>query len=620
MNMTSASGSARPVSISTFEQAFPDEETCKAYLFFHSTGLAHRCCDPHTARPLISFHESSEFWCPVCDQSFRARAMTIFRSTKIQVRKIFYAMLLMADLPGNASVRFLARQLGISRRSATGLASRIRLHMAAIELPRSIGGWGRPVWIDETFVRLQGDISSTCIFGMKDERSLSLHIVPDRRALTLQTLIEETVVSGSVLITDDFSSYRGLERLGWKHHRLNHSKRMWSDAEGRSTASIDLVWRWLKRDLAGRTGQIAQDDLWRYLKHFLFKFHAQENPGEAYWRLISTYPPAARYAEENLRREVDCRWRWPRDHTPLTVRAKLDLSHLRSAEPQESRSGTLFLSDGNKLRAGRSAKRSRPGRPKHKRQQASGRVRIASPLRKLSGLALGASARMGQNETRDSAGLPPEPMKDDKDKFAEGPRVQVMDPVPHRLRQVQQILARCGLSPQSLREPESIEDAPATLSLVFAPDTRDTELERLFEICLERGHGLLLYAAAVEQSRVVEMVARGAQGYLKWPLSPEEVLKNLDITQEFGRQRISVSVGQAKARLAIGKLTRREIEVLAAVVEGLRSWEIAAKLGISKRTVEIHRANILAKLETASGSVVKIGVYAGLDQASRFPG
>jgi DNA-binding CsgD family transcriptional regulator len=223
---------------------------------------------------------------------------------------------------------------------------------------------------------------------------------------------------------------------------------------------------------------------------------------------------------------------------------------------------------------------------------------------------------MGDNETDNWTGLRPEPMKDHKDKLAEGLRAQVIDPFPHRLRQVEQILAQCGLSPEHLQDPESIAQAPSAVSLVFAPDTRDTQLERLFEICLERGHGLLLYAAAVERSRVVEMVARGAQGYLEWPLAPEEVARNLEIATELGRQRISFSAGQAKARSAIEKLTRRETEVLAAVVDGLRNWEIAAKLGLSKRTVEVHRANILAKLETSGGSVVRIGVYAGLDQAS----
>ena len=617
-NVKTSRRSARSVSISTFEESFPDEKSCKAHMFFHSAGLAHRCSGPNAARCLVPFRANSEFWCPVCGELFRAEARTIFRSTKIPVRTIFYAMLLMADLPGNASVGFLSRQLGISRKSAIGLASRIRLHMAAVELPRSIGGWGRPVWIDETFVRLQGDISSTCIFGMKDERSLSLHIVPDRRALTLQTLIEETVVSGSVLITDDFASYRGLERLGWKHHRLNHSKRMWSDAEGRSTASIDLVWRWLKRDLAGRTGQIAPDDLWKYIKHFLFKFHAQADPVEAYWRLVSNYPSAERYIEENLRREVDCRWRWPRDNSRRKAWPKPDLTDLRFEQPAVPRPGDPLTLPSSNPQRGRSAKRSRRGRAQRKRPQDLDRGHFSSPLRKRLGFTLGASGRMGENETEDETGLRQEPMKDHKDKPAEGPRVQVIDPLPHRFRQVQQMLARCGLSPERLQDPECIAQAPSELSLVFAPDTRDTQLERLFEICLERGHGLLLYAAAVERSRVVEMVGRGAQGYVEWPLAPEEVERNLEITKELGRQRIAFAAGQARARSAIEKLTRRETDVLAAVVDGLRNWEIAAKLGISKRTVEIHRANILAKLEIAGGAAVKIGVYAGLDQVSRL--
>jgi transposase len=331
--------SAQSVSISTFEQSFPDEESCRAHLFYHSAGLSHRCAGRNAAPRMRPALAHATYWCPLCRRTESARARTIFRSTNIPVRKIFYAMLLMADLPGNTSVGFLSRQLGITRKSAGGLGNKIRLHMAALERPRTIGGWGQPVWIDETFIRLRGERPSTCIFGMKDEANLSLHIVPDRRALTLHTLIEETVVSGSVLITDDFSSYRGLERLGWKHHRLNHSKRMWSDDEGRSTASIDLVWRWLKRDLAGRTGQIAQEDLWKYIKQFLFKFHAQSHPAEAYWRLVSTYPPPERYVEETFRREVDCRWRWPRAAAGLPASEDASRWDWRPRRPTRRKSG-----------------------------------------------------------------------------------------------------------------------------------------------------------------------------------------------------------------------------------------------------------------------------------------
>ena len=613
--MTTARRGARTVSISTFERSFPDEESCRAFLFYHSARLFYICCDGAAAR-LKPHRGNGEYWCPECQRTKSARAQTIFRATNVPVRKLFYGMLLMADLPGNASVGFLSRQLGISRKSAGGLANRIRLHMAALELPRTIGGWGRPVWIDETFIRLRGEISSICIFGMKDDCNLSLHIVPDRRALTLQTLIEETVVSGSVLITDDFSSYRGLGRLGWKHHSLNHSKRIWSDDEGRSTASIDLVWRWLKRDLAGRTGQIAHEDLWKYIKQFLFKFHAQADPAEAYWRLISNYPPIDRYVEESLRREVDCRWRWPRSCLPSKPQPKKDLSYLPIPEAASPNSCDPVTSRSNRCNARPSAKGSHPCWPRRKQQRALSQVDLGSSLRKRSGFTLGSSGRMGDKESQACTGLRPAPMKGHMDKLAERPKVQVIDPLPHRHRQVQQILEDSGLAPQSLQEPESIEQAPPALGLVFAPDTRDARLERLFEICLERGHGLLLYSTSVDPSRIVEMVARGAQGYLKWPLSPDEVAKNLEITQRHGLQRIAFAAGHVRAKAAIEKLTRRETEVLTAMVDGLRNWQIAAQLGLSKRTVEIHRANVIAKLETTGRSAVCIGVYAGLDRAS----
>lgn len=55
-------------------------------------------------------------------------------------------------------------------------------------------------------------------------------------------------------------------------------------------------------------------------------------------------------------------------------------------------------------------------------------------------------------------------------------------------------------------------------------------------------------------------------------------------------------------------LSEREIEVLRLTAEGLRSKEIAAKLGISLKTVETHRAHLMSKL--GCGSVVALTLYA----------
>lgn len=81
------------------------------------------------------------------------------------------------------------------------------------------------------------------------------------------------------------------------------------------------------------------------------------------------------------------------------------------------------------------------------------------------------------------------------DKVAEQPAVQVIDPDFHRRSQVQQILRQFGLSLQDLQELESFRKVPDMLSLAFAPDTRDEQLERIFASCLKKGHGLLFCAA-----------------------------------------------------------------------------------------------------------------------------
>lgn len=54
-------------------------------------------------------------------------------------------------------------------------------------------------------------------------------------------------------------------------------------------------------------------------------------------------------------------------------------------------------------------------------------------------------------------------------------------------------------------------------------------------------------------------------------------------------------------------LTTRELELLPMLAEGLQSWEIAARLSISKNTVDRHRQNIMAKL--GKRSTVELAAY-----------
>ena len=69
----------------------------------------------------------------------------------------------------------------------------------------------------------------------------------------------------------------------------------------------------------------------------------------------------------------------------------------------------------------------------------------------------------------------------------------------------------------------------------------------------------------------------------------------------------------AEAEVVLGILTPREREVLEGLAQGLPNKTIAYDLGISPRTVEVHRANLMAKLDVRSLSdALRLAFAAGL--------
>jgi two-component system response regulator FixJ len=70
----------------------------------------------------------------------------------------------------------------------------------------------------------------------------------------------------------------------------------------------------------------------------------------------------------------------------------------------------------------------------------------------------------------------------------------------------------------------------------------------------------------------------------------------------------------ARARENVGKLTNREMQVMRALLTGLPNKLIAYELGISVRTVEIYRANVMEKLDARSlSAAVRIALAAGVE-------
>lgn len=110
----------------------------------------------------------------------------------------------------------------------------------------------------------------------------------------------------------------------------------------------------------------------------------------------------------------------------------------------------------------------------------------------------------------------------------------------------------------------------------------------------------IVMTAKAEIALAVEAMKRGAGDFIEKPFATEDLMVLVD--RAFGalEDAREQAAPRETARTQIERLSAREREVLIGLVDGLSNKEIALKLDLSPRTVEIHRANVMSKLEADS--------------------
>jgi RNA polymerase sigma factor (sigma-70 family) len=95
----------------------------------------------------------------------------------------------------------------------------------------------------------------------------------------------------------------------------------------------------------------------------------------------------------------------------------------------------------------------------------------------------------------------------------------------------------------------------------------------------------------------VEAMRQGALDFLRKPVNETDFLDRIAhaLDQETGNW--LKKSNREQARQGIDSLTEREREVFHLVAEGMANKAIASELGISERTVEVHRSQVMKKLE-----------------------
>lgn len=136
--------------------------------------------------------------------------------------------------------------------------------------------------------------------------------------------------------------------------------------------------------------------------------------------------------------------------------------------------------------------------------------------------------------------------------------------------------------------------------------TRLKELEIVFPIVMITGHGDVPLA--------VRAMKAGAVDFVEKPFSETTILNSISaaLSAAPAQERDDATAHSARERL--GSLSRREREVLEGIIAGKPNKVTAFELGLSPRTVEVHRSRVMDKMQARSVSeLVRLALAAGLN-------
>ena len=202
--------------------------------------------------------------------------------------------------------------------------------------------------------------------------------------------------------------------------------------------------------------------------------------------------------------------------------------------------------------------------------------------------------------------------------MAKASEIYVIDDDEGMRRALSLLLRSAGFTPYAyasasrfLEECERLPPA-CVITDVRLPGVSGVELtRRLKEMGLP--HPVIVITGQADVALAVQAMKAGAADFLEKPLDDARLLKAILIAQNTEVTRSAVGVKTHAAEM-IAALSPREQDVLRWVVAGRANKVIAQDLGISPRTVEVHRANLMRKLgATSLSELVRISLAGGLD-------
>lgn len=274
-------------SLANLVTALPDERSCIAH--FRAIRWANGIVCPHCG--VIGNHytlndDTHKCADKNCRKKFSVRTGTIFEASRIPLKKWFMAIYLATSHKKGISSCQLARDIGVTQKTAWFVIHRINEATATPEFNAPLEGI---VEMDETYVggrekfkhaskRIPRNISANAgntkitVFGMIQRGGdLRLRKVANTKKATLAPIIESNVLRGSTVYSDEAQHYKWM-RQSYEHNLVAHTLGEYV-RDDVYTNTIEGVFGHFKRSIIGVYHHASDKHIDRYLSVFAWRWN-----------------------------------------------------------------------------------------------------------------------------------------------------------------------------------------------------------------------------------------------------------------------------------------------------------------------------------------------------------
>lgn len=265
---------------------FQSEDTCIEFLKKQRWNNKPVC--PHCGSMKKPYETNRGYKCSEkeCRKKFSITTGTIFENTKIKLSLWYAAIYIASAHKKGISSHQLARDLGVTQKTGWFMLMRIREAMTERN-PQMLNG---STQADETFVggknknRHQSkkvELSQgrsvkdkTPIFGLLNNGVVNTQVVTDTKAATLKPIIAAMVEKGSIVVTDEWGAYNGLNSTH-QHEVVKHNEGNYVSTTGFHTNGLEGYWSLFKRGIYGIYHHTSPKHLQRYCNEFSYRFNTR---------------------------------------------------------------------------------------------------------------------------------------------------------------------------------------------------------------------------------------------------------------------------------------------------------------------------------------------------------